>query len=70
MTGAQLAMGAAGAAALGYWFVSHQRNKNSLDKASDRFEQARQGARQSMGDNSMSTAASKTYYDAKERVRN
>lgn len=34
-----MGMAAAGVVAAGMYFISHQRNKNALDKASDRFEQ-------------------------------
>jgi hypothetical protein len=38
-------------------------------QTSDKMEQARYDMRQRAGDDSMSTAASKAYYDAKEKAR-
>lgn len=38
-TSLQLGMAAAAAVAAGYYFMNHQKNKNALDKASDRYEQ-------------------------------
>ena len=58
LSNAQLGAAAAAIGGIGY-FLYHQRNKNAIDKVSDRFEQSRYAAREAAGDSSMSTQAGK-----------